>query len=433
LQETEHWEYPREALKDALRTACQQVREADAGAAGVLDIARRILEDKFRPPLQRVINATGVILHTNLGRAPLSGRAKAAVMAAADYCNLEYDLRTGQRGPRGGQIEGLLCTLTGAEAAVVVNNGAAAMLLTVETLARGREVVVSRGELIEIGGGFRLPEVLAQSGAKLVEVGTTNKTYVKDYEAAIGPSTGLLLKSHQSNFRMVGFTHDVSCRDLVELGARHNVPVAMDLGSGLLMEFGDEPTVPQIVKSGVGLVVFSGDKLLGGPQAGIIVGRKALVDPCRKHPLMRALRCDKLTLAALEGTLQEYLYEEGRWATDLVPVLGMLTTDPSALRQWADQVATWMKEWFIDQASVEVRAAESEAGGGSLPGRTLPTYCIVIRPLKASVAAWEQRLRMGEPVLICRVQDDALWLDVRTIPTGQEEVLARAIGKLLPA
>jgi L-seryl-tRNA(Ser) seleniumtransferase len=382
-----------------------------------------------RPPIRRVINATGVVIHTNLGRAPLSERALEAVAAAGrGYSNIEFQLEPGLRGSRHEHCTELLGRLTGAPASVVVNNNAAAVLLALAELARAREVIVSRGELVEIGGGFRIPEVLEQSGARLVEVGTTNRTYAHDYEAAIGPETAALLRVHSSNFRVIGFTHRPSLEELVSVGRAHDVPVVEDLGSGSLLDsascgVASEPTVQASLVAGVDLVCFSGDKLLGGPQAGIIVGRADLIARIKRHPLMRALRPDKLTIAALAATLTEYLHGI---AQDSVPVWRMLGATPEQLQSRAERIVSACPTTGLKFEIVDGRSA---IGGGALPEETLPTR--LIRLFAGGVGASElaRRLRVGEPALVGRVEQDAVILDVRTIDVSEDDEVVAALHR----
>ena len=342
-----------------------------------------------RPSLRRVLNATGVLVHTNLGRAPLAEAALARVAeVGAGYSNLEYDLERGERGSRQDHLAPLLCRLTGAEAALVVNNNAAAVLLALAALAEGREVVVSRGELIEIGDGFRIPDVLARSGARLVEVGTTNRTRAADYERAIGPETALLLRVHQSNFRVVGFAERPALDELAAVAKRAGLPVVDDLGSGALARLGDEPTPAESLRAGADLVCFSGDKLLGGPQAGVVVGRSELIEKLRRHPLQRALRADKLTLAALEGTLLQALDPEAR---DEIPVLRMLHEPVEQVRERAGRLASLV--------GGEVEETVARVGGGALPLAELPSAaCAVEEELT-------EPLRLGDPPVIGIVRD----------------------------
>jgi len=386
-----------------------------------------------RSSLRPVINATGVILHTNLGRAVLSQAAAAAALTAARrYTNLEFDLLQGQRGNRYEHVAGLLQELTGAEAALVVNNNAAAALLALATLAAGRETVISRGQLVEIGGSFRVPEVMAQSGTRLVEVGTTNKTYIRDYEAALTPDTALLLKVHPSNYRVQGFTHEVTTAELVELGHRWQVPVLEDLGSGFLVDLQNygisgEPTVQEEIKQGVDILTFSGDKLLGGPQAGIIVGRHELVAQIARHPLTRALRVDKMTLAALEATLRVYRNPEK--AIEEIPTLAAMVISPAVLRQKAQQLKELLARALGARALVDLREITSRAGGGSLPLTELPSWGVTVKPEQVGAFDLAQRLRQIEPPVLVRIQEDVLILDVRTLLPGEEKELVRALAQ----
>ncbi|HEY8552643.1 MAG TPA: L-seryl-tRNA(Sec) selenium transferase [Thermaerobacter sp.] len=389
-----------------------------------------------RPSLRRVINATGVVLHTNLGRAPLAAEAVASVTeVAGTYSTLEYDPATGGRGSRLDHVRDLLRRVTGAEDALVVNNNAAAVFLVLAVLAAGREVVVSRGQLVEIGGSFRIPEILAASGARLVEVGTTNKTRLADYEAAIGPDTALLLRVHTSNYRIVGFTASVPLADLVALGRRHGLPVVDDVGSGLLFPppegpgrpLAGEPSVQASLAAGADLVTFSGDKLLGGPQAGIVVGRAELVARLRRHPLMRTLRCDKLVLAALEATLRLYL--DPAEAYRRVPVLAMLSRSPDELARAARRLAARLRRTLGERARVVVAPGDSQAGGGSLPEVAWPTTLVGLAIPGVPVADLAAALRQGEPPVIGRIHDDVLWFDPRTLLPGDDRELVRAAAR----
>ncbi|MGD0154133.1 MAG: L-seryl-tRNA(Sec) selenium transferase [Thermacetogeniaceae bacterium] len=435
--------YPLGVLTEVARDVLESWRRAilEQGQAPpelndlVADVRRRV-EAKLRLNLRPVINATGVVLHTNLGRAPLSADACAAIgRVARGYCNLEYDLETGQRGSRYSHVERLLTALTGAEAALVVNNNAAAVLLVLHSLARGREVVVSRGELVEIGGSFRIPEVMAQSGAILKEVGATNKTHPRDYERAIGPETAMLLKVHPSNYRIVGFTRQVTNEELVSLAAKHQVPVVEDLGSGALIDLhklgvGPEPTVQDSLAAGVDIVTFSGDKLLGGPQAGLIVGRAEQLRVLKENPLLRALRVDKFTLAALEATLQAYLKEE---AEQVLPVLRMLTTTPVILQRRAGQLQKQLTTRLGMSCSVSLRRGFSRVGGGALPMVELPTSLVELRLPHMSAATLSERLRQGNPPVLVRVQDDCVLLDPRTVSEEEAGLLLEAVASLIEA
>ena len=400
---------------DAARTVLSRAREEIRAGFDPGDLGERLtaeLAAAKRPALRRVLNATGVVLHTNLGRAPLAPAAlKRVEEVGRGYANLEYDVDTGTRGSRQDHVVGLLRRLTGAEAALVVNNNAAAVLLALGALAERREVVVSRGELIEIGDGFRIPDVLARSGARLVEVGTTNRTRAADYERAIGEETALLLRVHQSNFRVVGFTEQPRVEELAAVARRHGLPLVDDLGSGVLVELADEPSARGSLAAGADLVTFSGDKLLGGPQAGIVVGRAELVEQLRRHPLQRALRADKLTLAALEGTLRLYLEPER--ALREVPVLRMLEEPVEAVRARADRLAA-----MVDGT---VEETVGRVGGGALPLAELPSFaCAVGEELAPG-------LRNGEPPVIGIVRDGRLLLDCRTLADDELDEVAEAV------
>jgi L-seryl-tRNA(Ser) seleniumtransferase len=385
--------------------------------------------------LDRVVNATGVVLHTNLGRAPLGPAALARLaLVAARYSNLELDVRTKARGSRYGHVDGLLCRLSGAEASVVVNNNAAAVLLALESLARGREVVVSRGELIEIGGAFRIPDILARSGARLVEVGTTNRTRLEDYASAVTPETALLLKVHPSNYRVVGFTEGVATAELAELGREREIPVLEDLGSGCFVDLRAwglprEPTVPETVAAGADVVTFSGDKLLGGPQAGIVVGRRTLVERLQKNPLNRALRIDKLTLAALEATLRAY--EDPATAAREIPTLRMLGESASVIRRRAGRVLRRVPVATRTALGLAVVAGRSEVGGGALPLAELPTAALAAGTLAHPAGALDARLRAGRPPVIGRIAADRLLLDCRTVMDDEVSLLAAALTALV--
>jgi L-seryl-tRNA(Ser) seleniumtransferase len=376
------------------------------------------LKTAAQPSLKRIINATGVVIHTNLGRSPLAAVALEQIAeVAAHYSTLEYDLAKGARGSRQDHLEGLLRELTGCQAALVVNNNAAGVFLALRTLAQGREVIISRGQLVEIGGSFRLPEIMAASGAILKEVGTTNKTYLRDYEAAITSETALLLKVHPSNFRIVGFSHEVALSDLVALGRRYDLPVVEDLGSGCLIDLGRyglerEPTVQETLKAGADLVLFSGDKLLGGPQAGLALGSRAVVSALKQNPLTRALRPDKLTLAGLEATLRLYL-EESQAAA--LPTLRMLTRPLTELTRQASSLARRLKKRWGDKIRVEVRVSEGRVGGGALPQAALPSRALALTLPPLSAQELETRLRQAQPPVIGRVEQGEVWLDVLTI------------------
>ena len=406
---------PHDLVVAAARSALDAAREeikAGADPGPVVDLVLEALARARRPSLRRVLNATGVLVHTNLGRSPLADAALRRVAeVGAGYSNLEYALDRGERGSRQDHLTGVLQQLTGAEAALVVNNNAAAVLLALAALAEGREVVVSRGELIEIGDGFRIPDVLARSGARLVEVGSTNRTRAADYERAIGPDTALLLRVHQSNFRVVGFSELPGLEELAAVARAHELPLVDDLGSGALGRVGDEPTPAESLRAGADLVCFSGDKLLGGPQAGVVVGRADLVERLRRHPLQRALRADKLTLAALEGTLQLALDPSTR---DDVPVLRMLHEPLELVRARAERLAGLL--------GGDIEDTVARVGGGALPLAELPSAACSIEDGLA------ERLRLGEPPVIALSRDGRTLLDCRTLTDTEVDEVAAAVA-----
>jgi len=413
----------REAILDG--EPCPERAELAQGVAGRLSAL-------LQPSLHPVINATGVIIHTNLGRAPLSQAALEAMRESSAYCNLEFDLAMGQRGSRYVHAEDLLCRLTGAEAGLVVNNDAGAVLLILSALAKGREVIISRGQLVEIGGGFRIPDVMAQSGAHLVEVGTTNRTYLRDYEAAISEDTSMLLHVHSSNFRLIGFVHQAALGDLVELAHSRNLLAVEDLGSGAMLDtaqygLSHEPTVRESLASDVDLVCFSGDKLLGGPQAGIILGKKSTIAVLKRHPLTRALRVSKSILAGLQATLLHYIKGE---AVSAVPVWQMMAMEASQIEARARDLAKWLG-MQLDTASVQVEVIDgwSKVGGGSLPEETLPTCLVALRVPSAHSLA--QALRLGSPPVIGRIENDAFVLDLRTVLPSEDAALRQALEAAL--
>ncbi|MBO8128038.1 MAG: L-seryl-tRNA(Sec) selenium transferase [Peptococcaceae bacterium] len=401
----------------------------------VINKIEKVLRKLNRPSLRRVINATGVVLHTNLGRALLGCRALEAINQAGSYYNnLEFNLDTGRRGSRYDLVEDKLTRLTGAEAALVVNNNAAAVLLVLKSLAEGREVVVSRGQLVEIGGSFRIPDVMQQSGARLVEVGTTNKTYPRDYRAAITADTALLLHVHTSNYRIVGFTRETTVAELATLGREFNLPVVSDLGSGFFIDLSQygypyEPTVQETVSAGADVVTFSGDKLLGGPQAGIIVGKKEYLDVMKRNPLTRALRPDKLTLAALEATLHEYFDPER--ARRHIPTLRMLTDDKFYLYEKARTLAELLKDRVGPWASLNVLEVTSQVGGGAMPLAQPPSFAVALGLKHHSLDEITRKLREADPAVVGRVQEGLLLLDVRTIQEDELELLSDIIGNIL--
>lgn len=417
---------------DGVRSFLDELREQVGNAAEEVSIpsanelAEKIadwLKSEEKPYLRPVINGTGIILHTGLGRAPLSRDALDAISEISEgYASVEVDLKTGDRGQRIKSVERLLCELTGAEAAAVVNNNAAATMLTLSAIASGTEVIVSRGQLIEIGGSYRLPDVMECSGAKLREVGTTNKTHLADYERAISEETGALLKVHPSNFEVVGFTKTVSTRELVQLASRHNLPVIDDVGSGALIDFSqfglmDEPVVGESIKDGADVVLFSGDKLIGGPQCGIIIGKRKYIDKVLKNPLMRAMRVDKMTLAALAATLRAYRNPES--AQQEIPILRMLSMPIENLHLRADKIAKQISH-LPSVGTCDIVEDQAMLGGGSLPTQKIPTWCIAISTPDQSINSLANRLRQSNPSVIGRVQKDRLFIDMRTVQPSQD-------------
>ena len=424
------------SLLDGLRRELAE-NGAQADIPDVDELAERAAHQIVRgerPHLRRVINATGILLHTGLGRAPLAREAVEALTAVADgYANVEVDLARGERSNRNQIVRDLLCELTGAESAVVVNNNAGATLLVLTALAAGRNVIVSRGQLIEIGGSFRLPEIMGASGAELREVGTTNKTRLSDYETAIDESTAALMRVHPSNFRVVGFTAAVPLDELVELGRRRGVTVLDDIGSGALVDFGrfgfrDEPVARESVAAGADVVFFSGDKLLGGPQAGIIVGERGCLETIGKHPLMRALRVDKLTYAALEATLR--IYRDPHAAVARIPLLRLLSVEPDTLRLRADWLAERLKQL---PGIAEAEAVEDVAflGGGSIPAQEMATWCVALSAVDVPDDTLAARLRMGEPGVVPRVQAGRVRFDLRSVFPEQDPLLVTAVSAAL--
>ena len=439
--------YPHEVVVEGIRRGLERVRHDIVHAERTEDIREEtfalskllpLFEEEIGrqvvPNLKRVINATGVVLHTNLGRSPLGERAlRHVVEASKGYSNLEYDLAMGERGSRYTHVEEILLRLSNAEGGIAVNNNAGAVLLALNTIAAGKEVICSRGEVVEIGGGFRIPDVMARSGAVLREVGTTNRTHVKDYEEAICENTALLLKVHTSNYRVVGFTTEVTVEELVRLGKKHGLPVMDDLGSGCFIDLSayglsKEPTVQEAVKAGADVVTFSGDKLLGGPQAGIIVGKKGLIDKIKANPLNRALRIDKLTVAALEATLIAYLSE--REAVKEIPTLRMLTAPVEQIRKRAGRLQRLLKK-KTDDAAIEVIKEQSQVGGGALPLQNLPTWALAVKPAKAPVEALEAALRNLDQPIIARIANDRLILDLRTIHDEEFAAVCRGMALAL--
>jgi L-seryl-tRNA(Ser) seleniumtransferase len=441
---------PRRVVVSAVQRVLDEVRQSILSAEGAAQrpfsteaavsqeslVARIIalVEEQSRPTPRRVINATGIIVNTGLGRSLLSDRAvQRLVEAATMHSALEVDVETGERGHRDLHIANLICRLTGAEMATVVNNNAGAVLIALNELADGKEVIVSRGELVEIGGSFRIPDVMSKSGAQLVEVGTTNKTRVSDYEKAITENTALLLKVHTSNFRVVGFTESASAQELVALGARHKIPMMEDLGSGAFVDvsrygIAAEPLVQESIAAGADVVTFSGDKLLGGPQAGLIAGKKAAVHRIRRNPLYRALRCDKLTIAALEGTLRAYFDPEQ--AVREIPTLQAISVTLEELNRRARRLKRMIEGATRDTQyamRISIENGTSQVGGGALPTEFLPTRLVALRPTRISVDELNRRLRLGEPSVFARIQNDALLLDMRTVRERELKELTEAV------
>jgi L-seryl-tRNA(Ser) seleniumtransferase len=421
-------QHPRSVVVDAVRSTVDAARNA-GGAQRTeqqwVDSITSAVHQATRPSLRRVINATGVIVHTNLGRAPLADSAIRAIEHVADgFSNLEYDIDTGQRGSRYSHCVGLLRQLTGAEDALVVNNCAAAMVLTLNAIALRKEVLVSRGELVEIGGSFRIPDIMARSGARLVEVGTTNRTHDDDYRRAITPKTAAIVKVHRSNFTIEGFTSEVSVERLAFIAAEHGLPVIHDLGSGLLLSLEDygligEPTASSALASGATLVLMSGDKLLGGPQAGVILGKAAFVGKLRKNPFARAMRVDKLTLSALEATLRLYLEPERAFRE--IPVLAMLSARADEIESRARSIVTTLQDYKIP---AEVAPSAASVGGGAFPTAEIASSAVVFR---TDAEKMEERLRHGDPPVIGRIGDGKLFLDLRSVLPREDAALVKAI------
>ena len=428
-----------EEIREEIK-ACPESEEVDSFEDHILKkiehieecIAERV-EQGLSLKLRPLLNGTGTILHTNLGRAPLSHKISTELATLlSSYSNLEYNLEEGKRGERYSHMKDMLCKITGAEDAMVVNNNASAVLLILSTMARGGEVIVSRGEMVEIGGKFRIPDVCAQSSADMVEIGTTNKTHLRDYEEAITENTKAFLKVHTSNYRIMGFTESVAAKDLKALSVEHNIPIIEDLGSGVLLpleKYGirHEPMVQEAIESGVDIVCFSGDKLLGGPQAGIIIGKKKYIDAMKKNPLTRALRIDKFTVAALSMTLREYLHMEG--IEERIPVLKMLSENAASIKERAERLLDLFRKNHI-QGECSIRPCESQVGGGSLPDTFMESYALCFHPRHISVPELEKRLHFTKEPLIGRVMEDDFWIDLRTI---REEELERVVESMQEA
>ena len=440
LKDTPENAAPLRIIKSVVQDAIEEQRirilqgtsSANRTEAEWLEIFRNNIAKKLSPHFKRVINGTGVVIHTNLGRSILSrATTDRLVQAGAYYSNLEFDLATGKRGSRYSLVEDLLCELTGAEAALVVNNNAAAVLLALDTLAKDREVIVSRGQLVEIGGSFRIPEVMAKSGAKLVEVGATNRTHLFDYQRAITPETAMLLRVHTSNFRIIGFTSEVSPEEMVALSREHELITMEDLGSGSLIDFSrfgfpKEPTVYEIVQAGIDVVTFSGDKLLGGPQAGIIIGKKDVIARIKKNPLNRALRIDKFTLAALESVLREYFDTEA--ALKNIPTLAMLTIAGDELKKRAQRIARLLKKKVAEHCRVQLVPTISRVGGGALPEFNIDSWAIDLQPLTMKLSTFEQGLRKLAIPIVGRIESERFLLDVRTIQDVEVGELVTLLG-----
>lgn len=435
----------RELVVDVIREKTEELREFILSNNSETEIVEKIdnLVDDIVFKVKRVtdfnmrkvINGTGTILHTNLGRAVISEKIADKIKEiVTGYSNLEYDVEFGERGERYSHFENIVCRITGAEAAMAVNNNAAAVMLILSTMAKNKDVIVSRGELVEIGGSFRVPDVMSQSGSKLVEVGTTNKTHLKDYENAINEETAALLKVHTSNYKIVGFTENVSLRELSVLSKKHNIPLIEDIGSGVLIDLSKygvsyEPTVQESIKNGADIVCFSGDKLLGGPQAGIIVGKKEYIDKMKKNPLTRAMRIDKFTAVALEAVFHEYINEEN--AMKNVPVLNMISKDIDEISGYCETLYYKIKD-IHNLADIKIEDCLSQIGGGSLPLERIKSKCISIKPHNITTALFEKRLRKFKIPVIIRISDDKAIIDMRTVNKNEIEVLSmNIIGALL--
>ncbi|MFQ5810667.1 MAG: L-seryl-tRNA(Sec) selenium transferase [Armatimonadota bacterium] len=442
--------HPRVAVLQAIRAALSDLRthvlaantpEAlDAAASGMAAIAESVathLEAATRPSLRRVVNATGIIVHTGLGRSLLSAQAATAVQqAATGHCALEVDLESGERGSRQAHLEPLLCHLTGSDAALVVNNNAAAVLLVLNSLAEGKQIVVSRGELVEIGGSFRMPDVIAKSGCTMVEVGTTNRTHLADYQAAIGPETVALLRVHPSNYRVVGFTEGPSLEEMACLAGERRLLLIEDLGSGALEDLsrygvGGEPVVQHSISAGVDVTTFSGDKVLGGPQAGVIVGRADLLERIRRNPLARALRVDKLTIAALEATLRLHIDVEQAFAE--IPTLRAVSAPAPGVRERAEALAAALPASVADAAQVAIVETSAQVGGGALPTQEIPSWAVAVTPTEISADELARRLRLAHTAVMGRIQRGRLLLDMRTVADDELSAIASALAEALAA
>jgi L-seryl-tRNA(Ser) seleniumtransferase len=447
LEDKSYDTVPSGLIKKGIRDVLTEIREnilSGEDVAGqdleipvILQAIKARIDILQQPRFRRVINATGVIIHTNLGRSILPEQTMQLLhQAGGRYSNLEFDLLTGKRGSRYALVEELLCELTGAESALVVNNNAAAVLIVLDTLARGREAIVSRGQLVEIGGSFRIPDVMARSGARLVEVGATNRTHLRDYRNALTEETGVLLKVHCSNYRIIGFTSEVSNEQLVELGREHDIPVVEDLGSGCFVDlsrFGlaREPTVQDVVASGVDVVTFSGDKLLGGPQAGIILGSRAIVDRIKKNPMNRAMRIDKFTLASLESILR--CYRDPQKVFETVPTLHMIAVTTGVIDRRAKRLARRLRKSIGSLCTVSVVDLTSRVGGGAMPEQNLPSRGVALAPAAMSVHAVEVGLRKLDVPVICRIEDNFLLLDLRTVADDELALIDQGLQTVFAA
>lgn len=441
---------PKSVLVNSIRKAIEDVRidtleglrntdenrQTEAGMTDqVIKKVRKNIAEAMTPNLRRMVNAAGVVVHTNLGRSILPKDAiDHMINIASSYSNLEFDIQKGTRGVRYSSVDDILCEISGAESSLVVNNNAAAVLLCLNAVSNGRSVIVSRGELVEIGGSFRIPDVMVKSGGILKEVGTTNRTHIRDYENAIDDETGLILKVHTSNYNIVGFTSNVALTELVELGNKHSVPVMEDLGSGTFIDFSrygmkKEPTVQDSVKAGADIVTFSGDKLLGGPQAGVIVGKKRIIDKIKKNPLTRALRIDKLTLAALEATLR--LYRDPEEAIKIIPTLKMLSEPLPAIDARAKRLCAMLKALNETGLTISIRNITSRAGGGALPMMDLPSMCVGIEVNGMSANEIESRMRVSNWPVIGRIEDDMFVMDLRTVAEDELLVICDSIKNIL--
>ena len=423
-----------DARRQAILDGDPSINKSSLSDDRMIDAVKQAVNNAMTPNLRRTINATGVVVHTNLGRSLLAPEVIENLVAVGSrYTNLEYDLSIGKRGSRYSIVEDLICEISGAEAALAVNNNAGAVLLCLETIARDKEVIVSRGELVEIGGSFRVPDVMAKSGGIMKEVGTTNRTHLRDYENAINPNTGLLLKVHTSNYSVVGFTAEVALRDLVDLGTAHQLPVMEDLGSGTFIDFSKygllkEPTVQESVNAGTDVITFSGDKLLGGPQAGIIVGKQAVIDPIKKNPITRALRIDKLTLAALESTLR--LYRDEEKASRIIPTLRMIMLPLEEIQKRARRMADGLTKIGDSRMHIRLLERSSKTGGGALPLMELPSLCVGVQVKGISPNALEKRMRYNDPPIIARIEADLYVMDPRTIQEDEFAMIQTAFENM---